>query len=63
MTRDISLYVSDIIDNMNKAESFIEGMTYTDFIGDEKTLYAVVRCIEIIGEASKNIPLGLSEVS
>jgi uncharacterized protein with HEPN domain len=31
-------------------------MTYEEFIKDRKTLNAVVRSIEIIGEASKNIP-------
>jgi uncharacterized protein with HEPN domain len=29
---------------------------YDEFINDEKTIYAVVRALEIIGEATKNIP-------
>ena len=56
MIRKISLYAKDIFDNMAKAEDFIENMTYEDFLKDEKTSYAVVRCLEIIGEATKNIP-------
>lgn len=31
-------------------------MDYDDFAHDEKTNYAVIRCIEIIGEAVKHIP-------
>jgi len=56
MKRDISLYIKDILKNMGKAEKFIKDITYEDFALDEKTNYAVVRCIEIIGEAAKNIP-------
>lgn len=56
MIRKISLYAKDIFDNMVRAENFIENMAYEDFLTDEKTSYAVVRCLEIIGEAAKNIP-------
>jgi uncharacterized protein with HEPN domain len=41
---------------MEKAEEFIGSMSYEDFLLDEKTNFAVVRCIEIIGEATKNVP-------
>ena len=34
----------------------LAGMSYKTFSRDTKTSYAVVRCIEIIGEAAKNIP-------
>jgi uncharacterized protein with HEPN domain len=37
-------------------ESFIDDLTYDQFVKDKKTLNAVVRSIEIIGEAAKNIP-------
>ncbi len=36
--------------------SFIDDMSYEEFINDDKTAFAVVRAIEIIGEASKRIP-------
>ena len=42
--------------NMEHAESFVEGMSYDEFQQDLKTSYAVVRCLEIIGEAAKRIP-------
>jgi len=56
MKRDITLYVGDIVDNIDKAVAFIGNCSYELFSEDEKTAYAVVRCLEIIGEASKHIP-------
>lgn len=41
---------------MNKAANFVEGMSYEEFVQDEKTVFAVIRAMEIIGEAVKNIP-------
>ncbi len=61
MKRDIRIYLKDILDNMGKAEKFIKNMSYEDFASDEKSFYAVVRCIEIIGEAAKHIPRELRE--
>lgn len=49
-------YVEDIIEAMNNAMSFVEGMEYDDFLKDRKTYYAVIRAMEIIGEAVKKIP-------
>ena len=56
MKRKISVYLKDIIENMIKAETFVADMSYEEFLRDEKTFYAVQRCIEVIGEAAKNIP-------
>ena len=56
MTRDYTIYLSDIIENMAQAESFIGTMTFEQFTADRKTAYAVIRCFEIIGEATKKIP-------
>lgn len=61
MKRDVSLYAKDILESMEKAEGFIGSMSYEDFLLDEKTNFAVVRCIEIIGEATKNIPDSIRE--
>jgi uncharacterized protein with HEPN domain len=55
-SRDYRDYLQDILDAVNDIESFVDGMTYEEFIKDRKTLNAVVRSIEIIGEASKNLP-------
>lgn len=56
MTRHVSLYVTDILSSMRDAEQFIEGMSYQQFLDDKKTFNAVVRAIEVIGEAAKNVP-------
>lgn len=56
MKRDIGDYLEDILNTIDKAENFIEGMTYEEFIKDDKTVFAVIRALEIIGEAVKNIP-------
>ncbi len=56
MTRHVALYIKDILQNMRDAEQFIEGMTYEQFVNDKKTFNAVVRAIEVIGEAAKNVP-------
>ena len=49
-------YVEDIIEAMDDAMRFVENMEYDDFGKDRKTIYAVTRAIEIIGEAAKKIP-------
>lgn len=56
MSRNITIYLQDILDNMENADRFLQNMTYEAFSKDLKTSYAVVRCIEIIGEAAKKIP-------
>ncbi len=56
MKRDYLDYLQDIIDSINDIESFVSGMNFNSFEKDKKTLNAVVRSLEIIGEAVKKIP-------
>ena len=49
-------YLKDILEEIKKVSKYIEGMTFKQFRDDEKTIYAVIRAIEVIGEASKKIP-------
>lgn len=49
-------YLRDMLDSMAKAEVFIEAMDYSSFHRDDKTVFAVIRALEIIGEAAKKIP-------
>ncbi|MBU0568137.1 DUF86 domain-containing protein [bacterium] len=56
MKREFLDYVDDIIEAMTNAAAFVEGMKYEDFARDIKTTYAVVRSLEIVGEAVKRIP-------
>jgi len=56
MKREVIDFINDIIDAAGKVEKFTKGMTYEDFCRDDKTVFAVIRAIEVIGEAVKNIP-------
>ena len=59
--RDYQDYLRDIQDSIGKVARFIEGMTFEQFAADEKTAYAVIRALEIIGEATKQIPDSIRE--
>ena len=48
--------LNDISNEIDRIFKFIDKITYDEFIQDEKTIYAVTRSLEIIGEATKNIP-------
>ncbi len=50
------MYLEDILSSIERISVYTEGYTYTDFKRDLKTVDAVIRNFEIIGEASKNIP-------
>jgi uncharacterized protein with HEPN domain len=50
------LYVEDILRCSAKVERYTAGMTREQFFADERTYDAVVRNLEIIGEAAKHIP-------
>ncbi|MEM7534126.1 MAG: DUF86 domain-containing protein [Chloroflexota bacterium] len=54
--RDYLDYLSDIIEYTDAAISFVDGMSLEDFREDKKTIFAVVRALEVIGEATKHIP-------
>jgi len=56
MRRKSSLYIKDIIDAITKIGEFIGGMSYQEFANGAKTSSAVIRKIEIIGEAVKQLP-------
>ncbi len=41
---------------MHDAEVFVRGMTYEQFVQDKRTLNAVLRSLQVIGEATKRVP-------
>lgn len=59
--RDPSDYLQDIIDASLHAETFVAGMSFDAFVSDTKTLWATIRALEIVGEATRNIPESLRE--
>lgn len=52
-------YLQDILDSIKEIEEFVAGITFEDFSKDKKTSNAVIRSIEVIGEAARNIPESL----
>lgn len=54
--RDYKLYLIDIDEAVEKILTFTDGYNYEKFCIDAKTVDAVVRNLEIIGEAAKHIP-------
>ena len=54
--RSRSDYLADMLEAISKARQFVEGMSFDQFSKDDKTIYAVIRALEIIGEAAKRIP-------
>ena len=58
--REYGDYLQDIFDSINDIDKFISEMSFDEFTHDKKTLNAVVRSIEIIGEATKKIPKSIT---
>ena len=56
MSRDWQLYADDILVACGKIQRFVHGLSYQAFVADERTVDAVIRNLEIIGEAAKNLP-------
>lgn len=57
--RDPAVYLDDILDAAEKATRFTEGLSFDDFEADDRTVFAVVRALEIVGEAAKRVPPSL----
>ncbi|MEK6800384.1 MAG: HepT-like ribonuclease domain-containing protein, partial [Nanoarchaeota archaeon] len=56
MKREVKMYLSDILDSMDKIEIFSKGLTKEKLLTDDLRQSAIIRQFEIIGEATKNIP-------
>ncbi|MBI2675119.1 MAG: DUF86 domain-containing protein [Candidatus Aenigmarchaeota archaeon] len=61
MKREFLDYVEDVIKSITMIEEFVSGLSYENFKKDEKTAYAVVRALEIIGESVKNMPVAIRQ--
>ena len=55
------MYLEDILTAINRISEYIENYTFIEFKRDCKTVDAVIRNFEIIGEASKNLPKNIKE--
>ena len=55
--RSPTQFLQDILEAINDIEEFTKGMEFNEFSSDKKTTYAVMKALEIIGEATKNLPV------
>ena len=56
MPRDYKVYLEDMVEAGEKIRRYTEGLSFEAFASDEKTVDAVVRNLEILGEAAKQMP-------
>lgn len=56
MSRSTRLYLQDIVSSCTKILRYVEGLTEEEFFRNELIYDAVMRNLQIIGEATKNIP-------
>jgi hypothetical protein len=54
--RTLKLYITDILEAIRRIDKFVENSEFEEFIKDDKTVNAVERNFEIIGEAARSIP-------
>ncbi|OHB62195.1 MAG: hypothetical protein A2167_01825 [Planctomycetes bacterium RBG_13_46_10] len=54
--RPINLLLNDILESIDKVEQYTKEMTFDEFSNDQKSIDAVVRNLEIIGEVANRLP-------
>jgi uncharacterized protein with HEPN domain len=55
--RDTNLLLGDIIEAGNKIKKYTKGLNFETYLEDDKTIDAVIRNFEIIGEAANRIDI------
>jgi uncharacterized protein with HEPN domain len=63
MSRDSSVWLADIVEACVRIEQYVAGMNEEAFRADRKTVDAVVRNLEVIGEAVKQLPDAVRDLS
>jgi len=59
--RDYNLFLQDIFNACQKIQRYTQNLTFGEFSKDDKTIDAVIRNFEIIGEATRKIPDSVKE--
>jgi len=59
--RTYRLFLEDMLLAMNRVAEYINGLSFIEFKHDYKTVDAVIRNFEVIGEASKNMPQAIKD--
>ena len=57
MTRNIRLYIDDILESIEKIEQYTKNIQEDEFLKNTQIQDSVLRRLEVIGEAAKNIPV------
>jgi len=60
MSHKFEIFLNDILKQIKLIRKFTLNLNFEEFKNDEKTIYAVTRSLEVIGEASSNIPKEIS---
>jgi len=63
VSRDPGLYLDDILQAIARIHEYVQGLEYDDFERDRKTFDAVVRNLEVIGEAARALPDSVKQQS
>jgi uncharacterized protein with HEPN domain len=61
VSKDVNVFIEHILESISLIEVYTAGISKEDFLKSEQIQYAVMRRLEIIGEASKKIPTTLKE--
>jgi uncharacterized protein with HEPN domain len=61
MKRDSNIYLTDILDSIIKIEQYLVSISETEFFANQEKQDAVIRRLEIIGEAVKKLPMQLRD--
>lgn len=61
MKKDDRIYLDHILQSLTKVVEYLDGVNYSDFLEDEEKQDAVIRKIEIAGEATKRLDMALRE--
>ncbi len=61
MPREYKDYLEDILNAIDKIERYTKNLTFEEFMMDDRTTDAVIRNLEVIGEAVKHLPVDLKE--
>jgi uncharacterized protein with HEPN domain len=56
VTREWRDFLEDMLEHAEKARAFVGPMAWAEFEADEKTRFATIRALEIVGEAAHRVP-------
>lgn len=62
-SKDPISVLRDILTNIEAARGFVTGLSFHQFVDDRRTMYAVVRALEIVSETSRRLPTDMKEKS